>query len=49
MRTASARVLRGRVLEFDDEDECAIVEGVAEIRAGRYASVDELRRFLRRK
>jgi hypothetical protein len=70
MRTASARVLRGRVVtraklpegarltlfvhepvdvELDDEDERAITEGVAEVRAGRYASVSELRRFLRRK
>jgi len=70
MRTASARVLRGRVVtraklpegarltlfvhervdvELDDEDEHAIAAGVAEVRAGRYASASELRRFLRRK
>lgn len=36
------------MLELDDEDERAIAESVAEIRAGRYASADELRRFLRR-
>jgi hypothetical protein len=70
MRTASARVLRGKVVTrarlpegakltlfvhepvdvtFDDEDESAIAEGIAEVRAGRYASANELRRFLRRK
>ena len=36
-------------VELDDEDEKAIAEGVAEVRAGRYASADDLRRFLRRK
>ena len=70
MRTASAKVLRGKVvtrarlpegakltlfvhepvdIAFDEEDENAIADGIAEVRAGRYASVNELRRFLRRK
>jgi hypothetical protein len=70
MRTASARILRGRVvtrarlpegarltlfvhepvdIELEDDDARAIAEGVAEVRAGRYASASELRRFLRRK
>lgn len=36
-------------LKLDDEDEAAIAEGAAEIRAGRYVFADELRAFLRRK
>ena len=35
--------------ELDAEDEAAIAEGVAEVRAGSYVSVAELRTFLRRK
>lgn len=35
--------------ELDAEDEAAIADGVAEVRAGSYASVTELRAFLRRK
>lgn len=36
-------------VELDDEDRQAIIDGAAEVRAGRYASVGELRRLLRRK
>ena len=35
--------------ELDDQDEAAIVDGLAEIRAGRYASARELRQFLHRR
>lgn len=34
---------------LDAADEAAIAEGAAEVRAGRYVSVAELRTFLRRK
>lgn len=36
-------------VELDSEDEAAIAAGAAQIRAGRYASANELRAFLRRK
>jgi len=36
-------------VELDDQDRQSIVDGAAEVRAGRYASAGELRRFLRRK
>jgi hypothetical protein len=36
-------------VELDDEDEAAIAEGLAEIRAGRFVSANELREYLRRR
>jgi hypothetical protein len=35
--------------KLDAEDEAAIANGIAEIRAGRYTSGKKLRRFLRRR
>jgi hypothetical protein len=36
-------------IEIDGEDEAAIADGIAEIRAGQYVSANELRTFLRRR
>jgi hypothetical protein len=36
-------------VELDDNDEAAIASGVAEIRAGRYSSANDVRTFLRRR